>query len=70
MADMKYRKLRIAWSVAWGILCLLLIVLIVRSYSKKEYIFNTDGTGWITTFGFNSGEACAGNFTAQEHGCV
>jgi hypothetical protein len=31
MADMKYRKLRIAWSVACGILCLLLIVLLVRS---------------------------------------
>jgi len=29
---MKYRKLRIAWSVAWGVLCLLLIVLWVRSY--------------------------------------
>jgi hypothetical protein len=28
---MKYRKLRIAWSVAWGIACLLLIVLWVRS---------------------------------------
>jgi hypothetical protein len=30
---MKHRKLRIAWSVACGILCLLLIVLWVRSYS-------------------------------------
>jgi hypothetical protein len=29
---MRYRKLRIAWSVAWGIACLLLIVLWVRSY--------------------------------------
>jgi hypothetical protein len=32
MADMKYRKLRIAWSVAWGIVCRLLIGLWVRSY--------------------------------------
>jgi hypothetical protein len=30
---MKHRKLRIAWSVVWGILCLLLISLWVRSYS-------------------------------------
>ena len=30
--NMKYRKLRIAWSAACGILCLLLIVLWVRSY--------------------------------------
>jgi hypothetical protein len=29
---MKYRKLRIAWSVFFGILCLLLIALWVRSY--------------------------------------
>jgi hypothetical protein len=29
---MKYRKRRIAWSVAWGIFCLLLIALWVRSY--------------------------------------
>lgn len=33
---MKYRKLRIAWSVAWGVACLLLIALWVRSYSYKE----------------------------------
>ena len=29
---MKYRKLRIAWSVAWGVACLLLVALWVRSY--------------------------------------
>jgi hypothetical protein len=29
---MKYGKLRIAWSVAWGLLAVLLIVLWVRSY--------------------------------------
>jgi hypothetical protein len=29
---MKYRKLRIAWSIGWGVLCLLLVVLWVRSY--------------------------------------
>jgi hypothetical protein len=33
---MKYRKLRIAWSVGWGILCLLLIVLWVRSLRYCE----------------------------------
>src|SRR4029079_3921590 len=36
---MKYRKLRIAWSVAWGIACLLLIVLWVRSYWRHD-LFN------------------------------
>jgi hypothetical protein len=29
---MRYRKLRIAWSVVWGLACVLLIVLWVRSY--------------------------------------
>src|SRR5262245_49963380 len=29
---MRFRKLRIAWSVFWGVACLLLIVLWVRSY--------------------------------------
>jgi hypothetical protein len=33
---MKHRKLRIAWSVAWGLLVLLLVVLWVRSYSYRD----------------------------------
>jgi len=36
---MKHRKLRIAWSVACGILCLLLIVLWVRSYTVRDSAF-------------------------------
>jgi hypothetical protein len=30
---MRFRKLRITWSVGWGVACVLLIVLWVRSYS-------------------------------------
>ena len=56
---MKFRKLRIAWSVACGIACLLLIVLWVRSYwwedtlrvpysvARVEYFFITSGHGLI-----------------------
>ena len=33
---MRYRKLRIAWSIACGIACLLLIALWVRSYSNDS----------------------------------
>jgi hypothetical protein len=32
MGGMRYRKLRIAWSVFWGLAAVLLIVLLVRSY--------------------------------------
>jgi hypothetical protein len=35
---MKYRKLRVAWSFAWGVMCLLLIALWVRSYSYLDTI--------------------------------
>ena len=35
---MKYRKLRITWSVAWGVLAVLLIVLGVRSYWYVETV--------------------------------
>jgi hypothetical protein len=35
---MKYRKLRIVWSVVWGIICLLVVALWVRSYWKNDQI--------------------------------
>jgi hypothetical protein len=35
---MRYRKLRIAWSVFWGLACVLLIVLWVRSYFRVEFL--------------------------------
>jgi hypothetical protein len=35
-AKMKYRKLRIAWSVAWGVVAVLVAGLWVRSYSKWD----------------------------------
>jgi hypothetical protein len=45
MAAMKYRKLRIAWSVGWGVLCLLLVVLWVRSYGQMDSIDSISATG-------------------------
>jgi hypothetical protein len=44
------RGLRIAWSVAWGILCVLLIVFWVRSYGWFDSIsvsFNGRHTYWL-----------------------
>src|SRR5262245_38644037 len=35
---MKFRKLRIAWSVFWGLACVLLIVLWVRSYWRLDIL--------------------------------
>jgi hypothetical protein len=34
----KYRKLRIAWSVGWGIVAVLLVVLWARSYRWVEQL--------------------------------
>jgi hypothetical protein len=35
---MRFRKLRMAWSVAWGLACVLLIALWVRSYWYADVI--------------------------------
>jgi len=41
---MRFRKLRIAWSVAWGVVVVLVAVLWVRSYSVRTF-----AAGQITT---------------------
>jgi hypothetical protein len=35
---MKYRKLRIAWSVGWGVLCLLVFEFWIRSYQRIDFL--------------------------------
>jgi hypothetical protein len=54
MGGMRYRKLRIAWSVAWGLAAVLLIVLWVRSYWCAEVVarFNPN---WRLNVGSNHG---------------
>jgi hypothetical protein len=46
---MRFRKLRIAWSVFWGLACVLLIVLWVRSYSWADRVWGrfSDLTGFV-----------------------
>ncbi len=44
---MRYRKLRIAWSVFWGLACVLLIVLWVRSWSIQNPADTYYGDDWI-----------------------
>jgi hypothetical protein len=36
---MRFRKLRIAWSVFWGVACVLLIVLWTRSYWREDCLY-------------------------------
>ena len=63
---MKYRKLRIAWSVGCGVLCLLLIALWVRSYwwaddlmlplpNQQHFVIHSmqGSTSWYITSGIN-----------------
>ena len=40
---MRFRKLRIAWSVGCGVLCLLLVLLWVRSSQKRDTLLLTTG---------------------------
>lgn len=42
---MRYRNLRISWSVFWGVVCVLLVVLWVRSNWRAENV-------WVRTPGF------------------
>jgi hypothetical protein len=52
---MKHRKLRIAWSVAWGIATVFFIVQWVRSYRTTELIVRLDPGNKVTTIGSNCG---------------
>jgi hypothetical protein len=47
MSDMKHRKLRIAWSVAWGVVAVLLIALWVRSYSSYDIMQGGNALGFF-----------------------
>jgi hypothetical protein len=43
---MRFRKLRIAWSVVWGLACVLLLVVWVRSYFRLETVAYTNRLNW------------------------
>lgn len=52
---MKYRKVRIAWSVAWALVAVLLCALWVRSYAWHDTVIYEEGTR-TTAAGWNQGE--------------
>jgi hypothetical protein len=62
---MKYRKLRIAWSAVCGIVCLLLIVLWVRSYWTCDIFTRIDGEQ-ITTVKSNRGALFLARITTRQ----
>jgi hypothetical protein len=43
---MRFRTLRIAWSVFWGLACVLLIVLWIRSYRISDSVYHRT---WLTS---------------------
>jgi hypothetical protein len=53
--QMSFRKLRIAWSVTWGIVVLLLVFLCVRSYSGADVLVQS-GKGGQTAVASTFGE--------------
>ncbi len=58
---MKYRKLRIAWSVAWGVVAVLLVALWARSHWRIDsYCLEPEGRHYRWTF-----ESAAGRIGVQ-----
>jgi hypothetical protein len=48
--EMRFLKLRIAWSVGWLIACVLLCVLWVRSYWKSDSLVGNRGANWVSIY--------------------
>src|SRR5215208_6728481 len=54
---MRFRELRIAWSVGWGLACVLLIVLWVRSYHTMNQLRYVSGGRLVTQIASYQGGA-------------
>src|SRR3954470_16105716 len=57
---LRFRKLRIAWSVFWGLACVLLVVLWVRSYWRFDTV-----TAWIPERGLTTSSSAVGRVAIQ-----
>jgi hypothetical protein len=51
MGGMRFRKLRIAWSVFWGLAYILLTIMWVRSYSQISFLLRVSPAGVSTRIG-------------------
>src|SRR5689334_18375262 len=67
MAPMRFRKLRIVWSVFWGIACVLLIALWVRSYWFSDTIRTPNGWTYSSSRG---GVAVGVNYLVADNGVL
>ena len=65
---MRFRKLRIAWSVAWGVAYILLTIMWVRSYSHISYLLRVSPAGVSTRLGSGFGNVgfLHGNIVGDE----
>jgi hypothetical protein len=52
---MRFRKLRIAWSVVWGIIAVLLCVLWMRSYTMYDQLDGNNFGDWQFTYASQNG---------------
>ena len=62
---MKYRKLRIAWSVGWGVVVVLLIALSVRNLNRVDRITWYYSLPNAVQISFEPGSAVVATFTDQ-----
>jgi hypothetical protein len=65
---MRFRKLRIAWSLAWGLVAVLLIALWVRSYWYDDGIYYLPGSHPSKVVGFESVHGNIMPFSIQRGG--
>jgi hypothetical protein len=61
----RFRKLRIAWSVGWGLVAALLIVLWLRSYWTLDCFTRVNIRKIQTTIGSQSGSVYFAHFNAE-----
>jgi hypothetical protein len=62
---LRFRKRRVAWSVAWGVLALLLIVFWVRSYWITDLVSRINSRRIATTIGSQYGVVYFAHFDAE-----
>jgi len=55
---MRFRKLRIAWSVFWGLACVLLLALWVRSYWDSDSLSGSKSDSTYIVFSTMNGAVC------------